>query len=90
MTTWQCILSAELQKPHSFRLFFVGFAHWNGHSVRLSYHELLILVCRSSLVERLAPWWLYKINIKMRILCMVANVLFIIKSHWDPLSKNSR
>jgi len=29
LTTWHCILSAELTKTHSFKLFFFGdFAHW--------------------------------------------------------------
>jgi len=31
LTTWHCILSAELTKKNSFRLFFFGdFAHWVG------------------------------------------------------------
>jgi len=29
LITWHCILSAELVKTHSFRLFFGDFAHWD-------------------------------------------------------------
>jgi len=28
LTTWHCLLSAELTKTHSFRLFFGDFAYW--------------------------------------------------------------
>jgi len=28
LTTWHCILSSELTKTHSSRLFFGDFAHW--------------------------------------------------------------
>jgi len=28
LTVWHCIMSAELTKTHSFRLFFCDFAYW--------------------------------------------------------------
>jgi len=35
LTTWHCILSAELTKTHSFRLFFSDFAHWDSTDIYL-------------------------------------------------------
>jgi len=36
LTTWHCILSAELTKRHSFRLFFGDFFHWTEKSLSVN------------------------------------------------------
>jgi len=43
LTTWHCILNAELPKTHSFRPFVGDFAHWVVAEYHHLYYKMFIL-----------------------------------------------
>jgi len=56
LTTWHCILSAELTQTHFFRLLFQRFfAHWVGSQPNSvfclhNYNEILLIQCVKSTI----------------------------------------